>query len=106
SRVTPVAAQNGRLATYPARRAGTPVTARSRIGTWVIAIGTGWKTDSVLEILVIAVAILVVAVLLGASLLVPRRRRGRSVAPPSGQTQLRPPTPPPGVAEQVAEPGM
>jgi fused signal recognition particle receptor len=104
---TPVAAQNGRLATYPARRAGTPVTAQSRIGTWVIAIGTGWKTGNVLEILLIAVAIVVVAVLLGASLLVPRRRRGRSVAPPSGQTQLRPPTPPPpGVAERVAEPGV
>ena len=56
-----------------------------------------------LEILLIVLAILVLAVLLAASLVVPRRRAGRSVAPPD--TELRPPVPP-DQAERVAEPGV
>jgi len=61
----------------------------------------------VLEILLIAIAIVVVGVVLAASLVVPRRRRGRTVPPPTRPADLRPPTAPPPSAptEPVAQPG-
>ena len=62
-----------------------------------------------LEILLIVIAILVVALVLSVSLVLPRRRRGRSVAPPrsSVQAPVQPPpqAPSPARSEQLAEPG-
>jgi len=60
----------------------------------------------VLEILLIVLVILVVAAVFTVGLLVPRRRRGSSIAPPVAPPPVEPRPPAPGPAERIAEPGV